>query len=168
MATTIFIPFIHNSCDINMIKYVFKHLQIANVSSVDLIKNGYNYKGFVHIESWFNNTASLNLQEKISNGEQAKIVYDDPYYWVILKNTSSGKGPSVQEQLDCAFMMIEDLQSRLLEVELRPPLPLGYGGRHQTPPLSPPPPPPVLRRQMAVDGTNLIHSNVPFNPLTQD
>ena len=45
---------------------------------------------YIHFEFWYNNIANINLQEKIRNPEkEARIVYDDPWFWLILENTAS-------------------------------------------------------------------------------
>jgi len=66
---------------------VFNKLNIGKVSYVDF----YNREGggriaLICMNSWHNNITVLHLQERIINQEEtARIVYDDPNYWVIMK-----------------------------------------------------------------------------------
>ena len=151
--TSIYIPFVHNNCDENKIKHVFMMLLIGEVERVDFVQkigtNGNYNMAFVHLNNWFQNTASVNLRERIECGEEARIVYDEPYYWSIYKNRNPVNPQNTEEKLECAFMMIEDLQNRILELEK----------------INIPPPPPRLVRQMATDAGKILISDetFPFN-----
>lgn len=66
-------------------------LDIGKVSSVDLIpkegKNGdYYNSAYIHFDFWYDNNHTRNIQEKIRSGKETRIVYDDPWYWIILEN----------------------------------------------------------------------------------
>jgi hypothetical protein len=147
--TSIYIPFVHHNCDENKIKHVFMMLLIGEVERVDFVQkfgaNGNYNMAFVHLKNWFQNTASVNLREKIERGEEGRIVYDEPYYWAIYKNRNPVNPQNTEEKLECAFMMIEDLQNRVIELE-----------KFNIPP------PPRLVRQMATDAGNFISSDEPF------
>ena len=67
-------------------------LYIGDVERVDFVKksgnNGDYYMAFIHFKTWFENTAAINLREKIERGEEGRIVYDEPYYWAVYKNNN--------------------------------------------------------------------------------
>ena len=88
--TSIYIPYVHYTCSEDRIKYVFERDRLGNVSRVDFIKkngnNGGYYVAFVHFNYWYNNIAAINLKNKIDAGEEGRVVYNDPYYWIIYKN----------------------------------------------------------------------------------
>lgn len=81
------------------VTHMFHSLDIGRVNRVDLVpiptKNGKpsNFsKGFIHFDAWYNTTTAITLQEKMRNktsGGIAKLVYDDPHYWILKYNTSS-------------------------------------------------------------------------------
>jgi hypothetical protein len=90
---SVFIPRVSSKMTTDMVSYIFQKQELGNVKRVDLVakmdKRGIPYNAaYVHINNWFINPASLNFQERIENGKEARIVYDDPKYWVVLKNTA--------------------------------------------------------------------------------
>jgi hypothetical protein len=44
------------------------------------------YKAFVYFSAWYDNIIAYNFQQRIFNEGNAKIVYDDPWYWVAMEN----------------------------------------------------------------------------------
>lgn len=71
---------------------VFENLNIGKVHRIDFIdkideKTGQPYcQAFVHFEYWYFSQVTRSLQEKILDPtQQAKIVYDDPWFWLLLK-----------------------------------------------------------------------------------
>ena len=117
---SIYIPFVHVSCTEQEIKNVFKTLLIGEVERVDFVVKNNNvakyFMCFVHFKEFYNNQAANNIIQKLENGEEARIVYNDPYYWALYKNKNPSSN-NLEKKLDCAFMMIEDLQSTVLELK---------------------------------------------------
>jgi hypothetical protein len=90
---SVFIPRVASKMTADMVSYIFQKQQLGNVKHVDLVarmdKRGIPYnQAYVHINNWFINPAALNFQERIESGKEARIVYDDPKFWVVLKNTA--------------------------------------------------------------------------------
>ena len=84
-----------------MITTKFNALDIGTIERVDFLEkvgsNGVKYyQAFLHFEMWEDNAVTRNIQEKIVNPEQtAKLVYDEPWYWILLKNNN----PLTQEEV---------------------------------------------------------------------
>ena len=131
---SIYIPFIHSSCTEETIKYVFDNLFIGRIKRVDLVAKDKYYIGFVYFYSWYDNIASINLRNKINNGGKGKIVYNEPYYWNIYKNTSTANVNKPEHILN----MIKELEQRIYNMELT----------RISPYLIAPPPPNVNRRKL--------------------
>jgi len=95
MSFSVCIPRIFNNIPTSKIVNTFEVLDIGKVEKVDIImkigKNGEPIKmAFVHFTEWYNNSTAFNLRNKIENPhEDAKLVYDDPWYWIILPNLSN-------------------------------------------------------------------------------
>lgn len=87
---SIYIPHVFSNIDLERITDTFYKLDIGKVTNVDFVakcgKNGYYYSAYVHFEYWFDNDHSHNLQAKIKSGAEARVVYDDPWYWIVLEN----------------------------------------------------------------------------------
>ena len=84
-----------------MIADKFKMLDIGTIGRVDFLEkssaNGVKYyQAFLHFEMWEDNAATRNIQARIYNSEQcARLIYDDPWYWILLKNHN----PLTQEEV---------------------------------------------------------------------
>jgi DNA repair exonuclease SbcCD ATPase subunit len=92
-SISIFIPRVSPNITGDYIAAIFEKLKIG---SVDLInfeskvdRNGRQYKAVcIHFDHWFQGTIAANFQERVLNPKkEARIVYDDPKYWVVLPNT---------------------------------------------------------------------------------
>ena len=90
---SIYIPYIaHNNANEEYIKYVFKVLNISEVSRVDFQDHGNQVDkiAVVHMKQWYTNVVVEHLQEKImDNNQEARIIYNDPDYWILLPNKRS-------------------------------------------------------------------------------
>jgi hypothetical protein len=89
---SLYIPHIFENISKVVISDTFEKLKIGKVSHVDLInKIGRDSKSYnaayIHFDYWFNNNGSRIFQEKVVNPEkEARIIYEEPWYWVILEN----------------------------------------------------------------------------------
>jgi len=163
VSTSIYIPYVHYTCTEDRIKHVFERDRLGNVNRVDFIKknsnNGGYYVAFVHFNYWYDNIAADNLKNKIDSGEEGRVVYDDPYYWIIYKNINPVNPRDTEQKLECAMMMIEDLQNRVNNLEHTT---WNQGRMLECVNYDLLPPPPRLRRQHAVDRGDFIISDNPF------
>ena len=71
---------------------IFKELNLCDIFHIDLVEKE-NEKGsaynmaFIYVEKWYDNQSSLNFYEKVlDDDKQARVVYDDPWFWIVLKN----------------------------------------------------------------------------------
>lgn len=83
---------------VNKIIESFEKMDLGKVEKIDSVikksRDGYYYRmAFIHFEYWnMNNIAAVNLREKIENpNKEAKLVYDNPWYWLLLPNKSQQK-----------------------------------------------------------------------------
>jgi len=89
---SLFIPRVFASITEERIAKVFDDNSIGKVSRVDFIsKLDSDYKPYhsvyIHFETWYNNQTALNFYNRVVDPNiQARIVYDDPWYWIVLKN----------------------------------------------------------------------------------
>lgn len=92
---SVYIPRIFNNIPTEKIVRTFELLNLGKVEKVDIImktnKNGNNIKmAFVHFSEWYTSSAATIFRENIENPNvDAKLVYDDPWYWIVYPNTSS-------------------------------------------------------------------------------
>jgi len=92
---SLFIPRVFINFTANDIGAVFEQLRIGKVRRVDLVlkvgkdRKKYN-SAYIHFQHWYDNTAANNFCKRVLNPKtEARIVYDDPWYWIVLPNTVS-------------------------------------------------------------------------------
>ena len=130
---SIYIPRVFGNLDEEYIKSVFEKLDLGRVRRVDLVprQNPVDEFGgasstensnmaFVHFWEWHDNTSSLNFREKVLDSErEARIVYDDPWYWIVLENRNPKSDAQLvtEQKLADAEKKIDELERRLQTLE---------------------------------------------------
>ena len=129
---SLFIPYVFANITQERIARVFENNHLGIVDHVDFIhktdKNGKAYNAvYVHFSRWFNNSVAENFQERVlSSDKEARVVYDDPWYWIVLQNTGAKvvEGPKTEEtelvSSDYAAILekkLADTERRLAELE---------------------------------------------------
>ena len=100
------------------INSIFKKFNIGEIDRIDFVEkktknNTIYYQAFIHFKFWENSQISHNIQEKINDPNQtAKIVYNDPEYWILLKN----KNPMTETEIKLEKRIIE-LENKILNLE---------------------------------------------------
>lgn len=87
-APSICIPRVFPNISDRRIFAIFRELNVGFVDNIDLVSrvgsDGKEYNMvFVHFRNWFNNEAACIMRERLLDGEQIKIVYDEPWFWKI-------------------------------------------------------------------------------------
>jgi len=96
-SLSLFIPRVFASITKEDMKQVFHTLDIGMVNRVDfVVKMGKDKKiyhtAYVHFDHWYSNVANDHIREKLERGEEARIVYNDPWYWIVYKNKTKKFG----------------------------------------------------------------------------
>tara|TARA_R110001592_G_scaffold38668_12_gene127500 strand:+ start:1491 stop:2231 length:741 start_codon:yes stop_codon:yes gene_type:complete len=97
----------------------FQTLNVGLIKRVDFVEktsaNGFKYyMTFLHFEEWEDNAATRNIQYKIlSEDNSARLVYDEPWYWILLKNNNplSDEDVDMQERVVLLEQQVENLNS---------------------------------------------------------
>jgi hypothetical protein len=89
---SLYIPHVFANISKEEVINIFESLRIGKVSNIDFVNKigdqsqQYN-AAYIHFEYWYDNTAARNFQERVLNpAKEARIVYDDPWYWIVLEN----------------------------------------------------------------------------------
>jgi len=82
------IPRVFPNIDEKRIRRIFTDLALGEIDRIDIVgKTG--DKGekfnriFVHFRRWFASSNSDTARERLLNGKEIKIVYDDPWFWKV-------------------------------------------------------------------------------------
>jgi len=92
---SLFIPHMFPNITPERVSRVFSSNLIGDVKRVDFVpktdKNGNMYNSaYIHFHSWCNSITVSNLQSRVLDpNREARIVYDDPWYWIVLPNTAN-------------------------------------------------------------------------------
>ena len=119
---SLYIPVVFNHTPTSDIEKTFELLEIGKVTKIDRIPvtrdevdaegNIQNKKThdqvFVHLVWFQDSVASMNLYKKLEvDGQSARLVYNDPYYWAIYKNRNPEQS------------VIREQAARIKELELQ-------------------------------------------------
>ena len=90
---SICIPRVFKNISERRIRAIFYSLRLGFVERVDMVaktsqKGDEFWRVFVHFSKWYQNKDAVNMREKLESGDKVKIVYDNPWYWLINKSTS--------------------------------------------------------------------------------
>lgn len=89
---SLYIPHIFANYTKDDVAEVFDHQNIGKVKNIDFVsklgKDGKPYNAaYIHFNNWFDNVIAHNLQKRVLNPEtEARIMYEDPWYWILLEN----------------------------------------------------------------------------------
>ena len=89
---SLYIPHIFANYSKDMVAQVFEDLNIGKVKNIDFVsKMGQDGKEFnaayIHFEYWCDTIAARNFQARVlDTTKEARLVYDEPWYWIVLEN----------------------------------------------------------------------------------
>lgn len=82
------IPRVFPNIDEKRIRRIFTDLALGEIDRIDIIgktgEKGEKFNRiFVHFRRWFASANSDTARERLLNGKEIKIVYDDPWFWKV-------------------------------------------------------------------------------------
>jgi hypothetical protein len=94
---SLYIPHVFANITKNKIVETFEKLRIGSISRIDFInKKGKNENFnsvYIHFSQWYDNVASRNFQQRVLDPNmEARVVYDEPWFWIVLENKGQKAG----------------------------------------------------------------------------
>jgi hypothetical protein len=94
---SLYIPHVFANITKNKIVETFEKLRIGSISRIDFInKKGKNENFnsvYIHFSQWYDNIASRNFQQRVLDPNmEARVVYDEPWFWIVLENKGQKAG----------------------------------------------------------------------------
>ena len=88
---SLYIPHVFANISKEFISETFEKLRIGKVNNIDFVsklgKDAPYNTAYVHFEYWFDNIAAYNFQQRVLNPDkEARLIYDEPWYWIVLEN----------------------------------------------------------------------------------
>jgi len=98
------IPRVYSNISESRIRKIFDDLNMGSIDRIDLVPaRNSSEKGdkfnrvFIHFRRW-NNSDNANLaRERLLNGKEIKIIYDDPWFWKISAYREAERRPAPQQ-----------------------------------------------------------------------
>ncbi len=84
---SICIPKVDKNISKNFIYNVFNNLQFGNIKKIDIVyhnkSRNHNFsRVFIHFHRWYTDIPIIKTYyDKLINGENLSIVYNDPWFW---------------------------------------------------------------------------------------
>jgi len=85
---SICIPRVFPNIDEKIIRGIFDSLNMGDIARVDIVRRK-NEKGdnfnrvFIHWKQWNNSENANKSRERLLNGKEIKIIYNDPWFWKV-------------------------------------------------------------------------------------
>jgi len=57
--------------------------QFGRIERIDMVNKETSKKVFVHFQHWFKTPEITNMRQQLDSGERVKVVYDEPWYWLL-------------------------------------------------------------------------------------
>ena len=88
---SLYIPHVFANISKNKIVETFEKLRIGSINRIDFVnKKGKNENFnsvYIHFSEWYDNIASRNFQQRVLDPNmEARVVYDEPWFWIVLEN----------------------------------------------------------------------------------
>ena len=82
------IPRVFSNIDEKRIRRIFGELNMGDIERVDIIsktteKGDKFNRVFIHFKNWFRNVNADMARERLLNGKEIKIIYDEPWFWKV-------------------------------------------------------------------------------------
>lgn len=109
---SLYIPRVYKNITPRFIMNVFEDkIKFGKILSVHMKKNPHcknNYSAIIHFESWNETIVTTNFQTKIHRQNFARVVHDDPWFWIVLENNQQIIHPEKEDNLKDSSYIIQD------------------------------------------------------------
>ena len=100
------IPRVFPNIDEKRIRRIFDELSMGEIDRVDIVgkttEKGEKFnRVFVHFRKWHSNANADTARERLINGKEIKVIYDEPWFWKIsaYRSQEQTRPPRPQQQV---------------------------------------------------------------------
>jgi len=88
------IPWVFTNISQDKIRKTIEDLNIGKIRRIDTITklNSLGEKSkriFIHFKEWYKNDNAVKARERLLEGKEIKIIYDEPWFWKVSANRSN-------------------------------------------------------------------------------
>ena len=98
---SLFVPRIFKSVRERKVHNVFAALQLGDIETIDLHLGKDFQRAYIYFKQWYPTPEAEAIKARFLEGEEIKIIYDDPWFWKcklnLNKKTASRKYPYVSK-----------------------------------------------------------------------
>jgi hypothetical protein len=101
---SLYIPHVFGNITKDIMIKTIEFQDLGKVKNIDFVekmgKNGKTHNSaFVHFEYWNDNISAIHFQERVKDvNKEARIVYNDPWFWVCFENTGKKQVPGERKE----------------------------------------------------------------------
>lgn len=126
---SLYIPHVFSNFTSEYIANIFETMNIGKINHVDLVakldKKGKSYNSaYIHFDYWFSGPVAENFRERVLDPQrEARIIHDDPWYWIILENTAKKHIPGERKicinltQTENTDVLVTELYNQNMDFE---------------------------------------------------
>ena len=102
---SLYIPHVFGNVTKEFMMKTIEFQGLGKVSHIDFVekmgKNGRTHNSaFVHFDYWNNNITTNHFQERVKDvNKEARIVYNDPWFWVCFENKGKKQVPGERKEI---------------------------------------------------------------------
>ena len=118
---SLYIPRVFLNITEEKIREVFERLELGEIERIDLVPRPYTSgtisanMAFIYFKYWSQTVSAQNLASRIMDPRrEARIVYDDPWYWILLPNRRPQLAkPTESDPIGALKSIIQNLSTRI-------------------------------------------------------
>ena len=118
---SLYIPRVFLNITEEKIREVFERLELGEIERIDLVPRPYTSgtisanMAFIYFKYWSQSVSAQNLASRIMDPRrEARIVYDDPWYWILLPNRRPHLAkPTESDPIGALKSIIQNLSTRI-------------------------------------------------------
>lgn len=122
---SLYIPRVFLNITEEKIREVFETLELGEIERIDLVPRPYTSgtisanMAFIYFKYWSQTVSAQNLASRIMDPRrEARIVYDDPWYWILLPNRRPQLAkPTESDPIGVLKSIIQNLSTRIENLE---------------------------------------------------
>jgi hypothetical protein len=122
---SLYIPRVFLNITEEKIREVFETLELGEIERIDLVPRPYTSgtisanMAFIYFKYWSQTVSAQNLASRIMDPRrEARIVYDDPWYWILLPNRRPQLAkPTESDRIGVLKSIIQNLSTRIENLE---------------------------------------------------
>jgi hypothetical protein len=119
------IPRVFSNIDERRIYRIFDDLGLGDIDRINIVR-GNNAKGekfnrvFIHFTRWYNSRNADTARERLLNGNDIKVIYDDPWFWKVAAYREAPPSHRVQSDRSVSDRRTNDRSVRDRRPDRRP------------------------------------------------